>query len=94
MSIDIVSKILKKKNLIECEIFKFNPSQYDNSSLYGYYDSQYLEWVQGILSSKLATKIEASDQKQLWIIMDGVLESSWIETMNSLLDNNRKVILF
>lgn len=88
-AIDIVRKFLLKHKSIKCKLYKINPSQVDNSILFGHYDAQRFEWINGILSQKLSEKIE--NECELWILMDGILNSNWIESMNTLLDNNKKV---
>lgn len=42
------------------------------------------------LTDKLDEKI---CHKEIWIVLDGVLDSLWVESMNSLLDNNKKLCL-
>ncbi|KAI6240858.1 Dynein heavy chain at 62B [Aphelenchoides fujianensis] len=87
----VVKRVLKLCSSITCRVFKFNPSQMDSDFLYGHYDGTRLDWVPGLLAQKLAVKLE--DNEEGWLILDGVLDSIWVESMNSLFDSNKKLCL-
>ncbi|KAI6215163.1 Dynein heavy chain at 62B [Aphelenchoides besseyi] len=88
-AIKVVKRVLKLCASINCRVFKFNPSQMDSDFLYGHYDGTRLDWVPGLLAQKLVVKLE--DEEEGWLILDGVIDSIWVESMNSLFDSNKKV---
>ena len=51
------------------------------------------EWIDGLMSSTMRSlgQIENTDPK--WIILDGDLDANWIESMNSVMDDNKILTL-
>uniref|UniRef100_A0AC34PY32 Uncharacterized protein n=1 Tax=Panagrolaimus sp. JU765 TaxID=591449 RepID=A0AC34PY32_9BILA len=87
--VDVVRELLKQKDGIRCEIALVSPSLHNPDSLFGRFDSKKLEWTRGVLTQKLVDVIP--DGTERWIHVDGVVDSLWVETLNSLLDDNKKV---
>lgn len=61
--------------------------------LYGVVHMQTREWIDGLMSSTMRSlgQIENTDPK--WIILDGDLDANWIESMNSVMDDNKILTL-
>lgn len=71
-------------------IFRINPKSIPLSSLYGHFEEETKTWEDGILSNL----IRGFDNKQRnWIIFDGPVDSFWIENLNTVLDDNKKLCL-
>lgn len=70
-----------------------NPLALSNEELYGSFDKSTSEWRDGILAKIMRTvcKDESLDQK--WILFDGPVDTLWIESMNTLLDDNKLLTL-
>lgn len=85
----VVKRVLRICASINCRVFRFNPSQMDSNFLYGHYDTRRLEWIPGLLTQKLTVKLDEGEEG--WLVLDGVLDSIWVESMNSLFDSNKKV---
>lgn len=62
--------------------------------LFGSYDPISIEWIDGIVSSTFRqfTNENASNSLK-WIIFDGPIHMNWIENLNTVLDDNRKLCL-
>lgn len=85
----VVRRVLRLCASVNCRVFRFNPNQMDIGFLYGHYDDRGLEWIPGFLTQKLTVKLD--DNEEGWLILDGVLDSVWIESLNSFFDSNKKV---
>jgi dynein heavy chain len=79
--------------LTVCETL--NPKAVRNSELYGWLAKQ--DWHDGILSTImrlcLATGIYTAEQKAKWIILDGDVDTAWIESLNSVMDDDKMLTL-
>eukprot|EP00397_Hematodinium_sp_SG-2012_P000063 GEMP01000063.1.p1 GENE.GEMP01000063.1~~GEMP01000063.1.p1 ORF type:complete len:2825 (+),score=742.06 GEMP01000063.1:2672-11146(+) len=70
-----------------------NPKALTLDELYGAYDLATMEWTDGILSCimRMACQDEKSDEK--WLVLDGPVDTLWIESMNTVLDDNKVLTL-
>jgi len=51
------------------------------------------EWKDGLFSKNLRNLAEIPDENPKWIILDGDLDANWIESMNSVMDDNKILTL-
>jgi dynein heavy chain len=51
------------------------------------------EWKDGLFSKLLRNNSESEDGRNKWIILDGDLDANWIESMNSVMDDNKILTL-
>jgi dynein heavy chain len=74
-------------------VYPINPLALSNDELYGSFDEATHEWQDGVLARIMRTvcKDEALDQK--WILFDGPVDTLWIESMNTTLDDNKLLTL-
>jgi hypothetical protein len=70
-----------------------NPKAISIPELYGLFDPITSGWSDGVLSSKIRDCSMSDPTEYKWIIVDGPVDSLWIETMNSLLDDNKVLCL-
>ena len=70
-----------------------NPKCISLSELYGEYDLQTFEWTDGILSTIFKQCSESEKSETKWILFDGPIDALWIESMNSVMDDNKILTL-
>lgn len=62
--------------------------------LFGEFDPINMEWTDGVISSIFRRfSNEKAKNTYKWIIFDGPVYSEWIENLNTVLDDNRKLCL-
>ncbi|XP_069776189.1 dynein axonemal heavy chain 2 isoform X3 [Narcine bancroftii] len=73
--------------------YPLNPKAVSLGELYGEYDLSTNEWTDGVLSNlmRIACADEKPDEK--WMVFDGPVDTLWIESMNSVMDDNKVLTL-
>lgn len=70
-----------------------NPKSITIDELFGYFDDQNPpQWNDGILSNVLK-RICLEKVEQRWMVLDGPVDTLWIESLNSVLDDNKLLTL-
>ena len=70
-----------------------NPKAVTPEELYGFISFATREWKDGVLSQIMRDLGNQADGLPKWIILDGDLDANWIESMNSVMDDNRMLTL-
>lgn len=69
-----------------------DPKVVSTRDFYGY-NLPSKEWKDGLFSKFLRDLGEQSDTNPKWIVLDGDLDANWIESMNSVMDDNKILTL-
>lgn len=70
-----------------------NPKAVTNAQLFGEQSASTGEWVPGILAEIWKRVNNKQNKHTSWIICDGPVDAIWIESMNTVLDDNRMLTL-
>eukprot|EP00981_Chlorochromonas_danica_P012313 scaffold4815_cov184-Ochromonas_danica.AAC.1 len=70
-----------------------NPKVMPTEDLYGHISMATREWKDGLLSSVMRDLGRIPNDNPKWMILDGDLDANWIESMNSVMDDNKMLTL-
>ncbi|KAM8977653.1 cytoplasmic dynein 2 heavy chain 1 [Pelodytes ibericus] len=69
--------------------YTMNPKAMPRHQLLGHIDMDTREWSDGVLTNSARQVVREPQEINSWIICDGDIDPEWIESLNSVLDDNR-----
>jgi dynein heavy chain 2 len=70
-----------------------NPKSMPRERLLGHMDLDTREWFDGVLTDAARKVVREPSEVSCWIICDGDVDPEWIESLNSVLDDNHLLTL-
>ncbi|TKS81941.1 Dynein heavy chain 17, axonemal [Collichthys lucidus] len=70
-----------------------NPKAVDRDELFGFIHPATREWKDGLFSSVMREQANISHTGPKWIVLDGDIDPMWIESLNTVMDDNKVLTL-
>lgn len=89
----VANDYLRPNNGKRVTVREIDPKAVSTWELYGSVNPSTREWHDGVLSSAMRDMAASPpDGGPQWLVLDGDLDANWIESMNSVMDDNRCVM--
>jgi len=90
---ETLGKALTTEEGRKCTTRILNPKAISTDELYGYIHPVSREWKDGLLSRFMRDLASAVTNDMQWIVLDGHIDPVWIESLNTVMDDNKVLTL-
>ena len=92
---EMIKTLAKAQNLFgeKATINVLNPKSVTRNELYGYIHPVTREWKDGLLSQIFRDLANTFTCKSEYLVLDGDIDAEWIESMNTVMDDNKTLTL-
>jgi dynein heavy chain len=77
----------------KCTATDLNPKAVSTDDLYGCINPSTREWKDGLFSNILREMASSQGNDPKWMILDGDIDPNWIESLNTVMDDNKMLTL-